>query len=214
MNALPKDRVQQCLIAGLLVAVFASCISPPYSDYLLMQHVPTLIAVGALVAVTRRFEISRFSFASIVFFLALHTLGARYLYSYVPYDDWSRALIGTGISEQFGWERNHYDRLVHFSFGLLLAVPIQEFERRHLNLSVRASSILAIECILAMSAAYELLEWLVAVVFTPEWADQFLGLQGDIFDAQKDTTLATAGAVISICALGASGRFRTGNARN
>jgi putative membrane protein len=98
--------------------------------------------------------------------------------------------------------------LVHFSFGLLLAVPVQEIERRYLGLSLAMSSLLAVEFILAMSAGYELIEWLVAVVFTPNWAAQFLGQQGDIFDAQKDMSLATAGAIISICLLAATGYFR------
>ena len=128
----------------------------------------------------------------------LHTLGARYLYSNTPYDVWSEWLLGINITETFGFDRNHYDRVVHFSFGLLMAVPIQEFERRYLRLSLAVSSVLAIECILATSAGYELLEWAIAVVFTPEWADKFLGLQGDIFDAQKDMALATSGATLSI----------------
>ena len=169
----------------------------------------TILAILLLGYVSRRFAISRLCFTSIILFLALHTLGARYLYSYVPYDAWSKQLLGFRISDLFGFERNHYDRLAHFSYGLLLAIPIQEFERRHLRLSVALSSVLAIECIVATSAAYEMIEWLVAVTFTPEWADQFFGQQGDIFDAQKDMALATLGAIISIGLLALTGRWRT-----
>jgi len=198
VTLLPQDRIQQWLFLAFLLFFAGSCIAPPYAQYLLMQHVPTMLAAVLLVYVSNRFSISRLSFASIILFLCLHTLGARYLYTYTPYDEWSQRLFGISISETFGLERNHYDRLVHFSFGLLLAVPIQEFERRHLKLSIAVSSILAIECILATSAAYELIEWLIAVIFTPDWAEKFLGQQGDIFDAQKDTALATAGAIFSI----------------
>ncbi|MDA0832810.1 MAG: DUF2238 domain-containing protein [Planctomycetota bacterium] len=208
-NILPHDRFQQVLFSCFLLFLVASCINPPYPNFLLMQHVPTLLAAWLLAYLSNRFEISRFSFASIVLFLALHTIGARYLYSYTPYDAWSEKFFGFGINETFGFERNHYDRLVHFSFGLLMAVPIQEFERRYLRLSPKVASLLAIECILATSAAYELLEWLVAVVFTPDWADKFLGQQGDIFDAQKDTALATLGAMISIGALMTTKRRRS-----
>ncbi len=88
-------------------------------------------------------------------------------------------------------------------------MPIQEFERRHLRLSLAWSSVLAIECILATSAGYEVLEWLVAVIFTPTWAESFLGQQGDIFDAQKDTALATTGAILSIGLLAMTNRWRT-----
>ncbi len=182
-----------------------------------MQHVPTVLAALLLAYLANRFVIGRWSFLSIIMFLCLHTLGARYLYSYVPYDVWSQELLGVTVSEVFGFQRNHYDRVVHFSYGLLLAVPVQEFERRYLRLSKVMSSLLALEFILATSAGYELLEWLVAVVFTPEWADKFLGQQGDIFDAQKDTALATGGAVVSICVMALIDRwpmFRSGIRKN
>ncbi|MDZ4781736.1 MAG: DUF2238 domain-containing protein [Planctomycetia bacterium] len=207
--AIPRDPVQRLLFALFLVCFCVSCINPPYLQFMLMQHAPTLPAAFLLCFLANRFEISRLSFGSILLFLALHTLGARYLYSYTPYDDWARALMGRSISELFGFERNHFDRMVHFSYGLLLAIPIQEFERRHLGLSLALSSVLAVECILATSALYEIIEWLVAVVFTPEWADHFLGMQGDVFDGQKDMALATAGAMISIGVMAAMHVSRT-----
>jgi putative membrane protein len=208
MKPLPRDRYQQVLFLLFLTFFAGSCVNPPYLQFLLMQHVPTILATLLLAYWSNRFPISRVSFTLIILFLALHTLGARYLYSYVPYDAWSEKLLGINITERFGFRRNHYDRLVHFSYGLLIAVPIQEFERRHLRLSLALSSVLAIECILATSAGYELIEWIVAEVFTPEWADQFLGQQGDMFDGQKDTALATAGAILSISILGVTGRWR------
>jgi putative membrane protein len=208
VNLLPQERSQRAFFLAFLLVFTGSCIHPPYRQFLLMQHVPTMLAGLLLVYLSNRFVISTLSFASIILFLCLHTVGARYLYSYTPYDEWSRILLGTSISEVFGFERNHYDRFVHFSWGLLMAVPIQEFERRYLKLSPAASSVLAVEFVLATSAAYELLEWLVAVVFTPEWADQFLGMQGDIFDAQKDTALATLGAVLSMGVMAVSSRWR------
>jgi putative membrane protein len=207
VETLSHDRYKQALLLLLGVFFIGSCISPPYPDYLLMQHAPTVLAAMLLAFLSHRFAISRLSFTSIIAFLALHTLGARYLYSYVPYDAWCERLLGVNITETFGFRRNHYDRVVHFSYGLLLAVPIQEFERRHLGLSMGLASVLAVECIIATSAGYEMIEWLVAVVFTPEWADAFLGQQGDIFDGQKDMALATSGAVLSICALAAAGRW-------
>lgn len=202
MPLLPRDRYERLLLLAFFLFLGASCWAPPYPDYLLMQHVPTVPTVLAFAYVAHRYPISRASFTLIVAFLALHTLGARYLYSYTPYDAWCETLFGFRLSEALGWQRNHYDRLVHFSYGLLVAVPIQEFERRHLKLAAglasTVTSVLAIECILATSAAYELLEWLVAITFTPDYAESFLGQQGDPFDAQKDMALATAGAIIAI----------------
>ena len=206
---LPRDRFQRVLFLFFLVFFAGSCVAPPYRQFLLMQHVPTVLAALLLACLSNRFAVSRLSFSSIIVFLCLHTLGARYLYSYVPYDVWSEQILGIRVNDLFGFQRNHYDRVVHFSYGLLLAVPIQEFERRHLRLSVTLSSVLAIECIIATSAGYELIEWLVAIVFTPDWADQFLGQQGDMFDAQKDMALATAGAILSISVLAVTNRWRT-----
>jgi putative membrane protein len=204
----PRDRCQRALFLLFLAFFAGSCVKPPYLQFLLLQHVPTILAALLLGYLSHRFPISRLSFTAIVLFLMLHTLGARYLYSYVPYDAWSERLFGINITETFGFRRNHYDRLVHFSYGLLMAVPIQEFERRHLRLSVALSSVLAIECILATSAGYEIIEWLVAVIFTPAWADSFLGQQGDIFDGQKDTALATVGAIVAISILALASRWR------
>lgn len=198
MKLLPSDRYQQLLFLLFLIFFLACCLAPPYPDYLLMQHAPTVPLALLLAHLSNRFGMSRLSFSSILVFLGLHTLGARYLYSYVPYDVWSEKLVGMNITEFFGFQRNHYDRLVHFSYGLLVAIPMQEFERRHLGLSVALSSVLAIEFIIATSASYELIEWLVAIVFTADWADQFLGQQGDMFDAQKDMALAAGGAILSI----------------
>jgi putative membrane protein len=79
-----------------------------------------------------------------------------------------------------------------------MAPPVQELEQRYWRLPLGWSCLLAVEFVIAMSAVYELIEWLVAVVFTPTWADSFLGQQGDIFDGQKDMALATAGAIISM----------------
>jgi len=198
MQLIPADRSQRLLLLLFLVLFAASCIRPPYPQFLLMQHVPTALATLLLAWAANRFVISRFSFAAIIFFLSLHTLGARYLYSYVPYDSWTEAILGLNLTDVCGFERNHYDRLVHFCYGLLLVVPIQEFECRYLKLPARWSAILAIECILATSALYELAEWLVAIVFAPAWVDAFLGQQGDGFDAQKDMALATLGAIFSM----------------
>jgi putative membrane protein len=208
MTLLPRDPFQKTLFAAFLVFLAVSCLNPPYLDFMLMQHVPTLASLVLLVFVVNRLAISRLSFTLTIVFLVLHTIGARYLYSNTPYDDWAFWLTGRTVSDTLGLTRNHYDRLVHFSFGLLMAVPIQEIEQRYLRLSVAMSCILAIEFVIAMSAAYEMIEWLVAIVFAPDWAESFLGLQGDPFDGQKDMALATLGAILSISVVAIAGGRR------
>ena len=137
-------------------------------------------------------------FASILcLFLALHTIGGRYIYSFVPYDEWFAALGLTTPSELFGWQRNHYDRLVHFAFGLLWFPLLRELLVRKGGLSPRWSTYVAVEAVLAASAAYEIFEWWLTLVMAPGNADAYNGQQGDIWDAQKDMALAFVGALIA-----------------
>lgn len=205
---IPRDHYQRLLLFALLVFLAVSCIRPPFLDFLLMQHAPTLVAIAFLGWLTNQIHLSRFSFTTIVAFMALHIIGARYLYSYTPYDDWTEAISGVRISDLLGFQRNHFDRLVHFCWGFLIVIPIQEAERRYLKLTALVSSVLAIEAILATSAGYEILEWWVAVLFAADWAESFLGQQGDPFDAQKDMALALVGAILSMLCFGRNDRWK------
>src|SRR3546814_5630047 len=87
--------------------------------------------------------------------MALHTLGGRYAYSNVPYDDWARALAGTSLSDAFGWTRNHYDRLVHFAFGALSVIPVAEIARRWSGLGRGGAGVVVLGWVLAISCLYE-----------------------------------------------------------
>lgn len=199
MNWLPREGHVRLTLLALVVFFIGCCLDPPYVDYQLMQQAPTAVAIVALAVVWRWFPLGRLNTLFVALFLALHALGARYLYSYTPYDEWTAALFRARLSDLFGWERNHFDRFVHFCYGLLIVGPIREFEYRYLALSRLWATLLAIEAILATSAGYEIFEWIVAIVFSHEYADQFLGQQGDAFDAQKDMALAAAGAVVATC---------------
>src|SRR5262245_41210906 len=102
VKLLPSDRCQQALFLFFLAFFAGSCVKPPYLQFLLMQHVPTILTALLLGYLSNRLPISRLSFAAIILFLMLHTLGARYLYSYVPYDAWTEKLFGINITETFG----------------------------------------------------------------------------------------------------------------
>jgi putative membrane protein len=186
------------MLAVLLIAWAISCIALPYPEYFWMQHLPTVFAVMALVVVERRIGMNRASFALVVVFLLLHVAGARYLYSYVPYDDWSARLFGVRISDRFGWERNHYDRLVHFAFGLLLTLPLWQVCEDRLLLRTIWPAVGTMCVVLSASAVYEIAEWAVAMIFAPDWAEAYNGQQGDIWDAQKDMALAWAGSMVAV----------------
>ena len=175
-----------------------SCLDPPYPRELVLQHIPTALAVAALVAARRRRMLSRANERLILAFLALHILGARWLYSYVPYDDWMTAICGQSLSSRFGITRNHYDRLVHFAYGLLLVRPACEVFVRRLGVRGAWAGALAVQFILATSALYEIGEWCLALVMAPDWAEHYNGQQGDLWDAQKDMLLAACGAVAGL----------------
>jgi putative membrane protein len=116
---------QKALLSAAAVLLVLSCLGAPYPEQMYLQHIPTVVALAALAVSGRRYPLSNAAATCLVVFLMLHILGARYIYSYVPYDRWAKALIGTDLTSIFHFRRNHYDRLVHFAFGLLWVLPVQ-----------------------------------------------------------------------------------------
>jgi len=193
-SAIPP--AQRRLLGLLLALLLLAQIDQPYPEVALLQHIPTTLVIVAAPWLLRRWPLSAASVACIVAFVALHTLGGRYAYSNVPYDDWTRALTGTSLSEAFGWTRNHYDRLVHFAFGALSVIPVTEIARRWGGLGARGAALTVLGWVLAISCLYEIFEWLLTIVAAGETADRYNGQQGDIWDAQKDMALAALGAIL------------------
>jgi len=189
---------QRRLLGLLLVLLLVAQIDQPYPEVALLQHLPTMLLLVVSPWLLRRWPLSTPSLACIVLFLALHTLGGRYAYSNVPYDDWVRAVTGTTLSDAFGWTRNHYDRLVHFAFGALSAVPVAEGARRWGGLGMRGAMLTVLGWVLAVSALYEVFEWLLTLIAADETADRYNGQQGDMWDAQKNMALAALGGVAGL----------------
>jgi putative membrane protein len=185
-----SNRLMQVL-AVLCGAVWMWAAIAPISrmDWLL-ENVLLFVGVGLIVAIYRRHPLSQLSYVFIAIFFSLHTMGAHYTYSEVPWGVWLQEITGA--------ERNHYDRIVHFTFGLLIAYPVRELLMRVAGLRGFASYFFAFATLVAASEIYELIEWLVASAVSPEAAMAFLGTQGDPFDAQKDTGLALVGTVLTL----------------
>lgn len=173
-------------------------ISPLHFSDWLLENVLTFIAVIVLAVTFKSFPLSRISYTLIFIFLCLHTIGAHYTYAEVPYNIWSQRLFGTSINEMMGWERNHFDRLVHFSYGLLLAYPVREVFLRIVNVKGIWGYLLPLDLTMSTSMLYELVEWAVAEFFGGELGMAYLGTQGDVWDAHKDMALASLGAVIAM----------------
>jgi putative membrane protein len=177
-------------------------------DYLL-EHVPTVALFIFLILFDRQVAPLSNCAATLIFvFLVMHVFGSHYLYSNVPYDAWTESVFGTSISSTFEFERNHYDRLVHFMFGILLVFPMREILTRYLNLKPVAGLVVAVTFLAVFSKLYELVEWGLAMVMSPEAAERYNGQQGDVFDAHKDMALAFAGSVFSAIAIWVSSKRR------
>ncbi|WP_076071661.1 DUF2238 domain-containing protein [Sphingomonas montana] len=199
VSRLPALQVR--LLWLLAVAMVAGSWGALYPRNTVLQTAPTLILLLAAAPLLRRWPMSDAAVGRIVLFFLLHTLGARYSYSFVPYDDWARRLTGQGLSGMFGMTRNHYDRLVHLAFGLLAVRPVRELLVRYGDQTPRHAAWAAVGFVLAASALYEVFEWLLAVGMSPADAEAYNGQQGDPFDAQKDMAIAALGAMIAVAPL-------------
>ena len=107
-----------------------------------------------------------------------------------------------------GWERNHFDRVVHFLYGALLANPVREIFFHLAGARGFWSYFLPLDLTMSTSALYELIEWAAAEVFGANLGAAYLGTQGDPWDAQKDMALALSGALLSMLLLAAWNRLR------
>ena len=193
---------QLAVVAATALLFAASIWRPIYPEEQWLQHIPTVLALPALMLGARRRWLSNASFTCLAMMLALHVVGARWIYSNVPYDDWFRAAAGGGTREWFGWTRNHYDRLVHLAFGLLMTLPIAEAMVRYGGLSVAWGLAWAWMTVAGVSALYEVFEWAIAMIAAPDYAERYNGQQGDWWDAQKDMALALLGSTLATFALG------------
>ena len=192
---------QRRMILLLIGAIAAAQIDQPFPALAPLQHGPAFaLALGAPWFL-RRWPLSNGAVACITLFLLLHTLGGRYIYSYVPYDDWMRSLSGYDLSGLLGWQRNGYDRLVHFAFGLLLTHPLAQIARRQGGMTWGWSLAFGFVTIGFISALYESFEWLLTLIAEGETADWYNGQQGDVWDPQKDMMAAQLGALITLVVL-------------
>lgn len=184
-----NDTVPLSLLV-LYGVVFAVCAIAPYDRSVWWaENIPVLIVVAALVLISRRFRFSNTSYVLMAVFIILHTIGGHYTFERVPFD---------AVTQLFGFERNHYDRLAHFSVGFY-AYPIAEFLTR--QRLVRARWIVALFPVFAIATVagvYEIFEWQYALNSDPAAGIAVLGSQGDIWDAQKDILADTLGALLAV----------------
>jgi putative membrane protein len=204
---LPRLAFSTRIFVAFLVWWGVCAWKPWYPSDWLLENALTVLVVAILVATRRRFRFSDLSYALIAAFLALHTLGAHYTYAKVPYEAWT-ARLGFSIDALCGFERNQFDRLVHFLFGVLVAYPVREVFRRIADVRGFWSYYLPLDLVMSMSMLYELIEWAAALVVGEELGMAYLGAQGDVWDAHKDMALASLGALIALLVIAQGQRDR------
>jgi len=180
-------RLLQALVAWYLAVWVVAAVRPLDRSDWVLENLLVAAMVVVLVGTYRVFPLSDLSYVIITLFMTLHAVGAHYTYSEVPFGYWMR--------DHLGFARNPFDRVVHFSFGLLMAYPIREVFLRVANARGFWAYYLPLDVTLAFSALYEIMEMVIATLVAPGTGDAWLGTQGDIWDAQKDMGLAL-GALI------------------
>jgi putative membrane protein len=185
-----KNRFLQAVAACYGLVFVWSAMRPNDPGAWLLEMLLAFVFIALLIATHRRFVFSNLSYALIARFLSLHTYGAHYTYSESPFGNW--------LKDALELDRNHYDRIVHFSFGALLVYPLRELARRVAHLRGGWSYAVPWLCALALSAGYEIVEGWTARLISPELGTAFLGTQGDEWDAQKDMSLANTGSLLTL----------------
>ena len=185
-----ENRLLQVLCVAMAVVIIITGYRPEKVFDWWLENAAALTFIAVLGTTYRRLPLSDLSYLLIFVYLSMHEWGAEYKYSDVPLGEWMKPWLHTG--------RNHYDRVMHFSYGLLLAYPMQEWFMRVVGVTSRWRYLLPVESTLAFSACYEMLEAFAASVLTPERGEEFVGMQGDMWDSQKDMLMAGLGAVAAM----------------
>ncbi len=173
-------------------------IAPWHRDVWLTENILVFAVAAFLFGFHRKLLFSRVSYTLIFIFMCLHQVGAHYSYAEVPYDAWFHDLTGRTFNSVMGWERNHFDRVVHFAYGLLLAYPVREIFLRVADVRGFWGYFLPLDLTMSTSMLFELLEWLAAELFGEGLGQAYLGTQGDVWDAHRDMALASLGALIAM----------------
>jgi len=196
-----KNRLLLVLAAWYAAVWVITAVAPLDRHDWFLENLLVIAALAILIGTYRVFPLSDLSYVLITVFMTLHAIGAHYTYSEVPFGFWLR--------DTLGFARNPFDRIVHFSFGLLMAYPIREVFLRVANARGFWAYYLPLDVTLAFSALYEIMEMVVATMVAPGTGDAWLGTQGDIWDPQKDMGLAALGALLCMVLTALIRKLRT-----
>jgi putative membrane protein len=182
-----KLKVPLILLSIYLILFIVLAINPIDRGTWFVENFTVWIIIAVLIVLyvfKIRFSNTAYFFASILIYL--HTIGGHYTFSQVPFD-W--------ITNLFGFERNHYDRMAHFTVGFYAFLVAEWLWNKKLVGNRFLLFTYPVFLIATVAMVYEIIEWVFAISVNPEAGAAFLGSQGDIWDAQKDMLLDTLGAV-------------------
>lgn len=177
------------LLLAYALTFGALAIHPRERDAWALENLVPFLELLACAIYYRWVELTRASYVLIFVHLVVQMIGGHYTYAEVPLFNWLR--------DEFGWSRNHYDRVAHFAVGFCLYVPVREIclRRSPLAGSKAWTSFFVYSVLTAVAGIWEVWEWLVAEWAYSDLGTAYLGTQGDAWDAQKDILLAPVGAV-------------------
>ena len=186
MKLKSEHAVPALLLGAYVVENIVAAISPVDRTTWLAESITAWIPLAWLIVwYWRGGRLSAAAWCAMAPWFLLQTLGAHYTFEQVPFG-W--------VTELFGFQRNHFDRVCHFSVGGFAFPVLELLERRQLVRGRALTVFCVVMGIFGFSAIFEIFEWLYAVCSSPEAGTAFLGSQGDVWDAQKDMLADGLGA--------------------
>lgn len=185
-----KLRPVHLLLVVSLAALAWSVYRPRDYGVWLFEILPGILGVGLLVATERRFRFSGLVYLLVGIHFAILAAGGKYTYAEMPLFNWLRDALGLS--------RNYYDRVGHFAQGFFPAIIAREILLRASPLRPGKWLFFLTVCVcLALSAFWEMIEWWVVLIFYSDQGQEWLGSQGDVWDAQSDMLMALLGSILS-----------------
>ena len=185
-------------ILYVIFSVILIYVSPMSNrEYLYLNNIGTLFLLFLMIVDIQKEVLSKLGFIGLLTFSVSHSFGSCYLYQYVPYNEWMIYLFDFNFDSFFGFERNHYDRLVHFLFGVLLLPASRDLIMKLSRFNPKQALMVAFLSIQAFSMLYELFEWSLTIFLSDGMSDSYNGQQGDMWDAHKDMALAMLGSILT-----------------
>ena len=183
----PKKSYPKILLGVFTIIWIILAITPKYRDVWIVENILSVLLIITLIITYHKFQFSNLSYSLIFIFLILHSIGAHYSYSEMPLFDL--------LKNWLNLSRNHYDRVVHFLFGLVFYFPLQEFISRKLKIKKLWSHFFTFMILVGLKGVYEILEVGYHLVAESNVVEtNFLGMQDDRWDAQKDMFLGMIAA--------------------